>query len=148
MAESKLPLLLRLARDEEQARAQELAALRSLRVDAENQAASLEDMLRQYREDRLQASATDADRLANFQRFYGAVRDSLGGHDVHLKRLIEDEQRGEDAWQAAYRKRKAISRLTERRAEQARRLAAKKAARAGVFRRWTMLNRQDQEQDM
>ncbi len=148
MAKDKLPILLRLAKDEEQARGADLATLRGLRTDAEATAASLEDMLGQYRDDRSEFEVSDSRRLANFQRFYGAVRETLGNHSMHVDRLRADEQQGERAWQTAYRKHQAIRRLTDSRKAQQQKEATRKERRAGVFRRWTMLNRQDQEQDV
>jgi len=145
MAKDKLPVLKRLAEDVERVRGHELRQLREERRTQEAQAQALEDMLEDYRESHRETVSVQPEQLAIFQRFYSRVRDTLVSHGDHVETLRDAEQAGERAWQQAYRKNQAISRLQEKRIEEARRESLRKERRTGVFRRWSMLNTNEQE---
>lgn len=145
MANDKLPTLKRLAEDAERARGRELAQMREERLGQQAQAQSLQDMLDQYREGQLESRSSGSAQLAIFQRFYTRVRETLVSHGDHVETLRVREKAGEQAWIDAYRAHQAITKLQAKRIAQQRRETTRKERRAGVIRRWTMLNTDEEE---
>ena len=145
MAKDKLPTLKRLARDAEHARGRELAQMREERLGQEAQAQSLQDMLDQYRDGQVENGPSGSAQLAIFQRFYTRVRETLVSHGDHVETLKVREEAGERAWLDAYQAHQAITKLHAKRIAQQRRESTRKERRAGVIRRWTMLNTHDEQ---
>ena len=145
MAKDKLETLRKLAARRQLALGIELQKLRAQRVEQEAQAQSLQEMLGAYHNEAQDSPSPHASQLAMFSRFYARVTQTLSSHDTHLQRLREAEHNGELSFHEAYRDHQAITRLQQKRAQQQALTLKRKERRSDGARRWSMLNRTEEE---